>query len=212
MSLIYDGEVRIRKLELKPYGTNCYVVSCPGTGEGVLIDAPAEAPRILAEAEGTEVKYILITHAHFDHLGALQEMKDKLGAPVASHPLEAGMLPLPPDLHLNDGDTVRFGTVALKVMHTPGHSRGSICLLTGEHLFSGDTIFPGGPGKTATPADFDRIISSLTEKIFVLPDHTRIYPGHGLDTTLGKEKSEFAAFSSHPRRPGLCGDMLWLSS
>jgi glyoxylase-like metal-dependent hydrolase (beta-lactamase superfamily II) len=212
MSLIYDGEVRIKKLGLGPYDANCYVVACPETGESVIIDTPAEATRILAETEGTKVRYILITHAHPDHLGALREVKHKLGAPVANHPLEAGMLPLPPDLHLNDGDTVRFGTVALKVIHAPGHTKGSICLLTGRHLFSGDTIFPGGPGRTATPADFDRIVNSLTDKIFVLPDHTLVYPGHGLDTTLDKEKAEFTAFSSRPRRPGLCGDVLWLSS
>jgi len=139
-------------------------------------------------------------------------VRDKLKAPVASHPLEAGTLPSPPDLTLADGDVVHFGKVSLRILHTPGHTLGSLCLLTGKHLFSGDTLFPGGPGKTSTPAAFEQIVNSITEKLFVLPDETLVYPGHGEDTILGKEKQEFAIFSSRHHPPGLCGDVLWLSS
>jgi len=102
--------------------------------------------------------------------------------------------------------------VSLRVLHTPGHTPGSLCLLFGKHLFSGDTLFPGGPGKTGTPAAFEQIVNSITEKLFVLPDETLVYPGHGEDTILGKEKQAFAVFSSRPSNPGLCGDVLWLSS
>lgn len=212
MSWHYDGEIRIKKLQIQPYGTNCYIVVCSHTGEGVIVDTPGEASRILAEAEDIRVRYVIITHTHLDHLGAFREVRDKLKAPVAAHPSEAGVLPSPPDLTLGDDDAVKFGTMSLRVLHTPGHSPGSLCLLWGKHLFSGDTLFPGGPGKTGTPAAFDQIVGSITEKLFVLPDETVIYPGHGEDTVLGKEKQEFAVFSSRPRTPGLCGDVLWLSS
>jgi len=176
------------------------------------LDAPGEASTILAEARGIKIRYIIITHTHPDHLGAFREVRDKLKAPVAIHPSEAGLLPSPPDLTLEDGDVVSFGTVGLRVLHTPGHTPGSLCLLAGRHLFSGDTLFPGGPGKTGTPAAFEQIVDSITEKLFALPDETVVYPGHGEDTILGKEKQEFAIFSSRPRTPGLCGDVLWLSS
>lgn len=109
-------------------------------------------------------------------------------------------------------DTIDVGRLKLKVLHTPGHTPGSVCFLLGKYLISGDTIFPGGPGKTTTPADFEQIVKSIETKIFVLPDDTEVYPGHGDSTVLGKEKKEFAIFASRPHTPGLCGDVLWLSS
>jgi glyoxylase-like metal-dependent hydrolase (beta-lactamase superfamily II) len=102
--------------------------------------------------------------------------------------------------------------MSLKVLHTPGHTPGSLCFWVGKYLISGDTIFPGGPGQTKSPTDLKRIIESITRKIFVLPDDTAIYPGHGDSTLLRKEKEEFAIFSSRPHNPNLCGDVLWLSS
>ena len=212
MNWYYDSEIRIKKLETAPYDANCYIVACPRTGQAVIIDTPEEAARILAEAEDVNVRYIIITHTHSDHLGAFEEVREKLRARVAVHPTEAAKLPSPPDLTLEDGDAVNFGTVSLRVLHTPGHSRGSLCLLTGQHLFSGDTLFPGGPGNTRSPAAFRQIVKSITQKLFVLPDATRVYPGHGAGTILGKEKQAFSVFSSRPHAPGLRGDVLWLSS
>lgn len=212
MNWHYDGEIRIKKLETQPFGTNCYIVVCPQSGEGIIVDTPGEASRILAEAEDISVRYIIITHTHLDHLGAFQEVRDSLKAEVAVHPLEAGALPSPPDLTLEDGDVVSFGEVNSKVLHTPGHTPGSLCLLMGKHLFSGDTLFPNGPGKTRDPAAFEQVVNSITEKLFILPDDTLVYPGHGDDAILGKEKHNFAIFSSRPRTPGLCGDVLWLPS
>ena len=113
---------------------------------------------------------------------------------------------------LGDGDTISFGTVGLKVLHTPGHTPGSICFLTGKYLLSGDTIFPGGPGKTYSPDKLQQIIDSITGKIFVLPEDTRIFPGHGASTIVRREKVEFDVFSSRPHNASLCGDVLWLSS
>jgi glyoxylase-like metal-dependent hydrolase (beta-lactamase superfamily II) len=211
-TVIEDENLQIDKLSLGPYGTNCYILSCRQTGESVLVDAPAEAEKILEHLRGLDPKYIIITHNHMDHLEAFGELKASLGVPVAVHPQDAGKLPSQPEVLLKDGDSISFGKVELKVLHTPGHTPGSICLLTGKYLISGDTIFPGGPGKTGSPADLKQIIESLTEKIFLLPEDTEIYPGHGDSTLVGKEKSEFEAFSTRTHDPGLCGDVLWHSS
>jgi glyoxylase-like metal-dependent hydrolase (beta-lactamase superfamily II) len=207
-----DERVRIDKLEIAPFGTNAYIVVCQATRDSVLVDAPGEPERIAGLLEGTNPRYILMTHCHIDHIGALAELKDRLGVPIAGHSGDASGLPVAPDVLLSDGDEVLFGNVALEVLHTPGHTPGSLCFLMGRYLISGDTLFPGGPGKTGSPRDLEQIIGSLKEKVFVLADDTRVHPGHGESTVLKKEKDEFAAFSSRPHRPDLCGDVLWLSS
>ena len=208
-----DSNVRIEKLDAAGIiVSNVYLVVCQHTGDSILIDAPGRAGELLKQIEGTNLKYILITHSHGDHLGALAELKKKLGVPVAAHALEADNLPVPVDIILNDGDTISFGDVNLKVMHTPGHTPGGVCFLTDKYLLSGDTIFPGGPGKTGSPTALKQIINSITEKIFVLPDDTQVYPGHGDSTVLKREKEEFAVFSSRSHDLNLCGDVLWLSS
>jgi hydroxyacylglutathione hydrolase len=210
--VIKNEYVQIDRLKLGPFDTNSYILTCPLTGESVLVDAPAEASEILKALKETNPKYILITHNHMDHIGALSELKSKLRIPIGAHPLDVRGLPLQPEILLEDGEKVSYGKISLTVLHTPGHTPGSLCFLVGKHLISGDTIFPGGPGKTKSPADLKRIIESITSKIFVLPDDTAIYPGHGNSTILRKEKKEFATFSSRPRDPNLFGDVLWLSS
>lgn len=212
MALHYQGEVRIHKMTLGQYGTNCYLVACPRTGQGVAIDAPAQPEAILAQARGIQVNYILMTHNHMDHTQALAQLKEALGVPLAAHPQDAPGLGVPADLALKDGDLIRFGDIALRVIHTPGHTPGSLCFLYGRHLFSGDTLFPGGPGKTRTPADFRQILATIKSRLLPLPDDTAVYPGHGEDTALGKERGEIAAFEARPHPPDLCGDVLWLSS
>lgn len=213
MPIVDKGDhVQIDKIETAPFGTNAYVVVCRTTGDSVLVDAPGEAPRIEESLKGTNPTYILLTHGHIDHIGALSELKSRLQVPIAAHASDTGSLASQPDILLNDGDEVAFGNVKLKVLHTPGHTPGSLCFLTDRYLLSGDTIFPGGPGRTNTPRDLEQIIDSITGKIFVLPDDTRIHPGHGDSTVLKKEKEEFAVFSSRPHSPNLCGDVLWLSS
>jgi glyoxylase-like metal-dependent hydrolase (beta-lactamase superfamily II) len=210
--VVEDGNLRINKLMVGAFDNNCYVITCQLTGESVVVDAPADAPRILEGVKGTHPRFMLITHTHMDHLGALSELKTSLGIPVAVHPLEAKNLPSPPEILLTDDDTVSFGKIQLKVLHTPGHTPGSVCFITGKYLISGDTLFPGGPGKTRSPGDLQQIIESIEEKIFCLPEDTQIYPGHGNSTVLKKEKEEFNLFSSRPHDPNLCGDVLWLSS
>ena len=207
-----NGNLEIKRLQLGPFGTNAYVLTCRQTMDSVLVDAPAEANRLIEGLEGTNPRYILLTHSHMDHIGALAEIRSRLKIPLAAHTADAGILSSPPEIQLNDGDTVSFGNIKLKVLHTSGHTPGSLCFQTGKYLISGDTIFPGGPGKTGSPADLQKIIKSITDKIFILDDDTRVYPGHGEPTVLKKEKEEFAVFSSRPHHPNLCGDVLWLSA
>ena len=207
-----DKDVKIEMLELGPWGTNAYIVVCQKTGDSVIVDAPAEADTVRDRLQGTNPRYILLTHNHMDHLGALAELRTQLKIPVAVHASDTGNLPSPPEMLLNDSDIISCGNISLQVLHTPGHTPGSLCFKVGKYLLAGDTIFPGGPGKTGSPSNFSQIMKSITEKIFTLADDTQIYPGHGDATVLKKEKEEFAVFSSRPHRPDLCGDVLWLSS
>jgi glyoxylase-like metal-dependent hydrolase (beta-lactamase superfamily II) len=206
-----DGIVQIERLELGPFGTNAYIVMCQLTKDSVLVDAPGEASKVIEHLMGTNPRYILITHDHWDHLGALSQLKSELKVPIAAHPADSANLPSPPEILLNDSDVVTLGNVELKVLHTPGHTPGSVCFLTGNCLLSGDTVFPGGPGKTSSPLAFEQIVKSITSKIFVLPGDTQIFPGHGYSTLLEKEKQQFEVFSSRPCKSNLCGDVLWLS-
>ena len=207
-----DDILQIDKLTLGPFETNSYILTNGLTADSVIVDTPAEAGKILNELKGTNPRYILITHAHMDHIGALSTLKSKLGIPVAAHPLDGKSLPFRPEILLGDRDTISFGDIGLKVLHTPGHTPGSVCFLTGNYLISGDTIFPAGPGNTLSPENFRQIVDSITSKIFVLAEDTQIYPGHGDSTILKKEKAEFALFSSRSHDPSLCGDVLWLLS
>ena len=213
MSVIAEDDVvQIQRLTLGPYGTNTYILLCRQTKESVVVDAPGEIEKIAVALSGTKPKYILITHAHMDHVGALAELVARLKVPVAMNSLDVGRLSVKPELLLKDGDMVSFGAVGLKVLHTPGHTPGSICFLTGRFLISGDTIFPGGPGHTNLPDNLRQIITSIKDKIFTLADETMVFPGHGTDTVLKKEKEAVAVFVSKPHDPNLCGDVTWLSS
>lgn len=206
-----DEDVQIEKLELGPFGVNAYIVTCLSTQDSVLIDTPAEAGIITEKLEGSNPKYILLTHNHMDHTGALAELHTTLKVPLAVHTSDAGNLPSPPDMLLNDGDILSVGNLEVEVMHTPGHTAGSLCFKVGNYLISGDTVFPGGPGKTRTPDSFQQIIAAITGRILTLPDNVPLYPGHGDATDVGKVREEYAVFSSRPHDPNLCGDVLWLS-
>ncbi|MEV0332700.1 MBL fold metallo-hydrolase [Nocardia sp. NPDC050717] len=192
---------RIVKMSVGPMDNNTYLVQHSATGAAVLIDAANDATRILElvgqEAPG-RVELLITTHRHPDHWQALAEVSTALDVETAAHPLDAGSLPVPPDRLLADGDTVQLGELSLAVIHLRGHTPGSIALaLVDEdnrtHLFTGDSLFPGGVGKTHSPADFDTLLTDVTTKLFDrYPDDTVVYPGHGDDTTLGTERPHLA--------------------
>ena len=190
MTLHYeDQDILIIKVpHMGPSDNNGYVLACRKTGEAVIIDAPAEPEKLLGEVGDVKVKAIIITHRHRDHTAGLVAMKGQTGLPVGAHPDDGPELPLRPDFQLQDGDTYEVGEIRLGVMHTPGHTPGGICLLTGNHLFSGDTLFPGGPGRTNSPEAFLQVKDSIGKKLLPLPDETCVYPGHGEDTTIGEAR------------------------
>lgn len=183
----YEGDdLIVRKIRVGTMENNVYVLECPETHEALLIDGCFEADQILAGCEGADVVAIVQTHGHMDHVQALAELKDKLGVPMMAHPAEE--YPVAIDRPLSDGDVVSFGTREVRVIHTPGHTPGGVCLYAPGHLVSGDTLFPGGPGNTWGDAGaFAQIIDSIETRLFVLPGDTAVYPGHGDDTTLGAE-------------------------
>jgi hydroxyacylglutathione hydrolase len=206
-----DNELRIARMELGPYATNCYVIVAKATGESLLIDAPDSPDVILASLNGTRPRRILLTHGHFDHTGALGELRTSLRVPLAAHRADSLWFEGTPEIFLEDGDTIELGGLVIEVLHTPGHTPGSLCFRLNNYLFAGDTIFPGGPGHTHTPDDFKEILESITRKILTLPDETIILPGHGLDTTVARSRQEYADFTSRHRGEGVFGDVTWYS-
>jgi len=202
-------KMELFRLESEPFGTNAYVVVSKGNRESVLIDAPGDADLIKKKLKGTSVQGILITHGHMDHLMALEELYSELDAPLAAHADDAGTLPVKPDRLLQDGNIVECGDVTLEVLYLPGHTSGSICFRAENYLLSGDAIFPGGPGKTATPDDFRQALASIQEKLLPLPDDTVILPGHGDSTTIGRERKLIEAFLKSGYDDNLCGDVTW---
>ena len=209
MAIHYDGEVRIVKVNMGPYNNNGYIVTDPETKEGVIIDAPAEPEKLLGKIGETKIIAILITHGHRDHVLGYTEIRQAVGAPIYVHPDDAHMMPEPAEHRVFDGDIIRIGKTELKVMHTPGHTAGGICLLTGQHLFSGDTLFPGGPGKTSSPEGFRQLKESINGKLLPLLDNVAVYPGHGIDTSIEQSRREIMAFDSKFHPPNLYGDITW---
>jgi len=210
--MVDEKDIRIERLILSPYETNCYIVVCKKTRQSLVVDAPADASSIIETLKGTEPKYILLTHDHYDHTGTLASLRSRLKVPLAAHAADSAALKTPPEISLADGDTITLGNLKVTALHTPGHTPGSLCFKIGKYLIAGDTIFPGGPGHTESPDDFRQIVTAITGKILTLPDDTVIYPGHGEGTTVNKSKEEYAAFALRKHLKDLCGDVLWLSA
>jgi glyoxylase-like metal-dependent hydrolase (beta-lactamase superfamily II) len=197
---------------LGPYDNNAYVIIDGGSGESLIVDMPAEGEKVLEQAEGTTVTGIVLTHAHPDHCLSFDLMVNATGAPVMAHAEETVMPEERVQRRLSDGENLSLGSLEVKVIHTPGHTPGSICLLAGDYLIAGDTLFPGGPGRTNTPQQLQQEIRSILDKLFALPDDTLVCPGHGENTTIGRSKQEYAQFASREHPPELCGDVTWEGS
>jgi glyoxylase-like metal-dependent hydrolase (beta-lactamase superfamily II) len=184
----YKGaDLIVRKIEVGDMENNTYLLECPETNEALLVDGCFESEKIIEGSQGARIIGIVQTHGHFDHVQALPELVDRLRVPVYAHPADG--YPVPITNEVGDGDEIPFGNRRASVLHTPGHTPGGICLLTGKHLISGDTLFPGGPGNTEGDQEaFRTIIESIRSKLFTLDSGTVVYPGHGRDTTIGAEK------------------------
>jgi glyoxylase-like metal-dependent hydrolase (beta-lactamase superfamily II) len=192
MTLHYDdSQLEVHKVVVGPYDNNVFVVRCKATGDAVLLDAANEHEQLLDLAKGLGVRRILETHGHWDHIQAVPAMREA-GYEVAVTALDAPRLKeVGYDVFLDDAEVVEVGRLRLHAIHTPGHTEGSICFKVegSPLLFSGDTLFPGGPGNTSFPGgDFDTIIQSIDGKLFTLPGDTVVLPGHGDDTTIGTER------------------------
>ena len=181
----------ITKLSVGPMDNNAYLLRCKDTGEKLLIDAANEPDRLLELIGDNGLATVVTTHQHFDHWQGLSKIISTTGATSIAHPADAPEIPVVTST-VDDGDTVSVGTCTLEVIHLVGHTPGSIALLyrgAGGHLFTGDCLFPGGPGRTTNPTDFGTLMDDLEAKVFGrLPDDTWFYPGHGNDSTLGAER------------------------
>jgi len=203
-------ELTFRKINIGPYNNNVYVLTCKETKECVIVDTSYSADPILSACRGAKPKYILQTHCHGDHIDALAEVRKQTGAPLGLHPDDAKEFGIRPDFEINDGDSVSFGKVTLRAIHTPGHCRGMLMFSYPGHCICGDTIFPGGPGKTWSHQNLLVLLESIEKKVFALPDATVLYPGHGANSTVADSKKEYAAFRAAGRpRPGEFGDVTW---
>ncbi|KPJ63966.1 MAG: hypothetical protein AMJ45_06640 [Syntrophobacter sp. DG_60] len=205
--IIEQIPVRLGELEIFSY-----LIACPDTKEGIIIDPAAEIPKIMNKIKnnGVKIKYIVNTHAHPDHIAGNKEMKILTGAKIVLHEADVaffqteeakdvfrtlGLFCLPEaDILVKDKDILEMGTLKINIIHTPGHTPGSICVYINGNLFTGDTLFVGAVGRTDLPGgSFEQLLDSIKEKILPLPDETIIWPGHGYEgdrSTLAKEKQE----------------------
>lgn len=193
-------------LSVGPMDNNCYIIGCKETKEAVVIDPGAEGERILNKLKELKLncRYIILTHGHADHIGALTAVKNATGAEVMIHSEDAEMLTDPmknlsfftggklkldsAEKLIKDGDNIQVGKIVLKIIHIPGHTPGGICILAGNTLITGDTLFAGGIGRSDFPGgSHNDLIKAIKEKLFTLPHETGVYPGHGPSSTIGDE-------------------------
>ena len=186
-----DSRLEIHMVVVGSYANNVYVLRCRETGEAILIDAANEHERLLELCRRLGVRRVLETHGHFDHIGAVAEIRDA-GYEVAVNSQDAPMLKdVGYDVFIDDAEIIEVGKLRLHAIHNPGHTPGSVSFLVdgAPLLFSGDTLFPGGPGNTSfAGGDFTTIIDSIDNKLFTLPAHTIVMPGHGVSTTIAAER------------------------
>lgn len=201
--------MKIIQMEVGNLGTNCYIIWCENTKKSAVIDPGGDPARILAaiQKEGLSVEAIINTHGHADHVMANTKIQEATGAPLWIHAADAEMLGSgsrnlsaflggaiscgTADRKLKDGDVLQIGDFSLQVLHTPGHTPGGICLLAGKSVFVGDTLFAESIGRTDFPGgSYSQLIQSIKDKLLVLSDDVKVYPGHGPSTTIGWERRQ----------------------
>lgn len=197
----------VKRIPAGIYAANCYVLYSETENEGIVVDPGGDVDDIIKfiDENNIDIKYIVLTHGHGDHIGGVMDLKNKLNVDLLIHEADADMLKdanlnlsnimaigsieITPDEFLNEEDVLEFGDVKLSVIHTPGHTLGGICLLSGDSLITGDTLFKGSIGRTDLEGgNYETIINSIREKLLVLPGYTTVYPGHGPETTIENER------------------------
>jgi glyoxylase-like metal-dependent hydrolase (beta-lactamase superfamily II) len=213
-----DATVEIHRFVCGPADNNAYLVKSVRTSQSVIIDAPAGPGSLIEAARGTLIQALLITHGHGDHLAGLDELLSAFDVPVGIGDADRDALlhaGVTPQVDVSDGTVFRFGDPRLMSIHVPGHTPGSTAFLlppSGARsgaLFGGDTLFPGGPGTTGSPEDFQQIIKSIRERLFTLPNDTVVLTGHGESTTIEEAIAEYTVFESRPHRHDLFGTLTW---
>lgn len=200
---------------LGPYANNSYILVDQGTKRAMFVDAPIDSEKALQAAAPYDVRCVMVTHRHADHWANIDLVKDQLRVPVFCHEADRQPYAAKVDGTVGDNEEIELGESIVRVLHTPGHTPGSICLIapTARHdvLISGDTLFPGGPGRSDSNAALKQMIASIEARLLPLPENTEVLPGHGDNTTIGDAKREHAVFASKPHSDDLRGDVTWSS-
>lgn len=191
------------------FANNSYILRPASGGPVTVVDVPEGAEAVVEALGDAPVERIVVTHHHFDHWLGFDVLRAHTLAPVFAGATETDLDPSRDVQPLADGATFTVGGATVRAIHTPGHTPGSTCLLVGGALITGDTLFPGGPGRTGSPEALQQEIASITSRLYVLPDATKVLPGHGPTTTIGVSKTEYAVFASKPHPADLKGDVLW---
>ena len=213
MEIHEEGRLRLVKTgPIGPFGNNIYLVQDRESGDAMIVDAPPEGEQILAALDEGRVTRIVITHRHADHWVTIDALKAATGAPVLCHEADREPYAEKVDATIADGEEIEVGGLRVRVIHTPGHTPGCICLLVDNRLISGDTLFPGGPGRSDKPEDLQEEIRSITSRLFELPDDIVVHPGHGDDGSIGQSKREYAVYASREPPSDQCGDVTWEGS
>jgi len=208
-----DSNLTIELLpNLGSYGNNAYILRPAGGGPATIVDVPEGSEATLQALGDTPVERIVVTHHHFDHWAGYDTVRAATSAPVYAGAEETNLDETRDVQPLAHDSNFTVGAATVRVIHTPGHTPGSICLHTGDALITGDTLFPGGPGRTASNENLQQEIASITTRLHTLPDSTFVLPGHGDTTTIGQSKTEYAVYAAKDHPADLHGDVLWLES
>lgn len=212
METIRDGDLEIRAAgPAGAYANNIYLVIDRATGEAAFIDAPDEPEKSIALAQeaGVRPSRILLTHSHMDHTAGLDHLRRHFGCTLHADMREPWLKAEQIDAAVAHDEEIKVGNLAFRVLSVPGHTPGSTTYVCGSHAFVGDTLFPGGPGRTPSNEALHQEISSIETYLYALPESTTVYPGHGEITTIGASKAESAAFRARPLPSNLSGDVTW---
>ena len=197
-----------------PYGNNVYLLVDRETNEAAFVDAPDEPEKsiALAESAGVRPSAVLLTHSHPDHTAGFERLQAHFGLHLYADAREPWLQDAWAARGVEHDQEIRVGNIVFRAVSVPGHTPGSTTFLHGKHAFVGDTLFPGGPGRTRTNADLLQEIESITTRLYALPDDTVVYPGHGDRTTIRASRAEYADFAAREHSPDLAGDVLWATS